>query len=75
MNERPRREGDETMKCEFAGCKHEAQWAALKLWGQGGTLHTCDRHKPGGRKRPESLRHLPSFYDVRPITARGEATR
>lgn len=55
------------MKCEFSGCKKEASWEAHKLWGKGGSLKVCDQHKPGGRPRPESLRHLPSFYDVKPI--------
>lgn len=55
------------MRCEFVGCKHEAKWAAHKLWGKGGTLHTCDKHKPGQRPRPESLKHLPVFYRVEPI--------
>jgi hypothetical protein len=55
------------MKCEFGGCKNEAKWECRKLWGKGGTLCTCDRHKPDASKRPESMRHLPSFYDVKPI--------
>jgi hypothetical protein len=55
------------MKCEFSGCKKEARWDARKLWGKGGSIRVCDEHKPDAEKRPESLRKLPSFYDVRPI--------
>jgi hypothetical protein len=57
-------------KCEVTGCKHEALWAATKLFGKGGVIRTCDEHKPDADKRPESLRHLPFFYKVEPI--RGE---
>jgi hypothetical protein len=59
------------MKCEFTGCKHQAKWACRKLWIQTGApkgvIHTCDKHKPDAEKRPESLRHLPFFYDVQPM--------
>jgi hypothetical protein len=57
------------MKCEFTGCKHEARWAAHKLFGKGGYIRTCDEHKPDAEKRPASLRHLPFFYRVEPIAA------
>lgn len=60
-----------TPTCEFAGCKEPARWDARKLWGKGGSIRTCNEHKPGG-KRPESMKHLPSFYDVRPIGHDGE---
>jgi hypothetical protein len=53
--------------CEVKGCKHEAHWAARKLFGKGETLHVCDEHKPDASRRPEALRHLPFFYDVQPI--------
>ncbi len=55
-------------KCDFGGCKHEAKWNARKLFGKGDTLHTCDQHKPDASKRPPSLRRLPFFYEVTPIT-------
>ena len=58
------------MKCSFTGCKREARWECRKLWGGGGTLHTCDAHKPDAAKRPESLRHLPFFYDVKLLEAK-----
>jgi hypothetical protein len=58
------------MKCEFAGCKCEAKWAAVKLFGDRKTLHVCDEHKPDAAKRKESLKHLPFFYEVRPIAAK-----
>jgi hypothetical protein len=53
--------------CDFAGCMNEARWAALKLFGKGGTLKCCDEHKPDPAKRPKSLRNAPFFYDVRPL--------
>ena len=58
------------MKCQFAGCKDEVRWLCRKLWGKGGTLLTCDGHKPDASKRPEKLRNLPFFYEVSAI-ARG----
>jgi hypothetical protein len=61
------REGGWAMKCEFSGCKNPATWTAHKLWGKGGTLCTCDKHRPGSRPRPESLKHLPSFYRIEPM--------
>jgi hypothetical protein len=54
-------------KCEFTGCKREVKWACRKLFGKGGTIHTCDQHKPDPEKRPERLRHLPFFYEVKPF--------
>jgi hypothetical protein len=63
--------GDHALnKCEFGGCKNRAVWSARKLWGKGGTLRTCDDHKPGSRERPASMQHLPSFYDITPIEGR-----
>lgn len=53
--------------CGFSGCKKPAKWACRQLWGKGGTLHTCDEHKPDPGKRPESLKHLPFFYEVKPL--------
>lgn len=58
-------------KCEFTGCKHPAHWEARKLFGKGGAIFVCDRHKPDANKRPESLRHLPFFYDVKPVAVHG----
>jgi len=55
------------MTCEVKGCNRDAKWDARKLWGKGGSLNICDEHKPDADKRPESLRHLPFFYDVQPI--------
>ena len=55
------------IKCEFCGCKQPAKWVARKLWGKGGEIRTCDAHKPGSARRPEGLKHLPNFYDVRPL--------
>jgi hypothetical protein len=37
------------------------------LWGKGGTLCTCDEHRPDAAKRAPALRHLPMFYEVEPI--------
>jgi hypothetical protein len=54
-------------KCEFGGCEQEARWVARKLWGKGGQLVTCDEHKPDAEKRAPSLRHLPFFYEVKPL--------
>jgi hypothetical protein len=50
--------------CEFIGCNHKAAWLAHKLWGKGGTLRTCDAHKPGGDPRAVAGR---AFYRVEPI--------
>jgi hypothetical protein len=55
------------IKCEFSGCKCEAHWIAIKLWGKGGSLKVCDEHKPDPDKRPESQQKLPFFYDVQPL--------
>jgi hypothetical protein len=55
------------MKCGFSGCKANAAFECRKLWGNGGVLFTCVNHKPGSVRRPESLKKLPFFYDVRPI--------
>lgn len=55
------------MKCDVKGCKHEARWSAVKLFGDRTTLRVCDEHKPDAEKRPPSLRHLPFFYVVEPI--------
>ena len=59
------------MKCDFCGCRKAAAWRCRKLWdaarGKDQTLFTCDAHKPDPEKRPASLRHLPFFYDVRPL--------
>lgn len=57
------------MKCGFAGCKNKAKWACRKLWAaaKGEVLHTCDKHKPDPSKRGDAIKHLPFFYDVRPI--------
>ncbi len=55
-------------RCEFSGCKYEARWLATKLWGKGGTIRTCDDHRPGSLDRPETLRNLPVFYRVELIT-------
>jgi restriction endonuclease Mrr len=56
-------------RCEVAGCKNEQKWAAYKLWkGHSvSVIYVCDEHKPDPEKRPESLRHLPSFYRVEPL--------
>ena len=54
-------------KCVCAGCKKPVAWEARKLWGKGGVIYTCDEHRPGGLPRPESLKNLPSFYEVMPI--------
>lgn len=53
--------------CEFGGCKHRAAWTAHKLWGKGGTIRTCEEHKPGSKPRPASLAHLRDFYRLEPI--------
>lgn len=55
------------MKCEFTGCKHEAKWQAVKLFGDRKTLHVCDQHKPDASKRPASLKNVPMYYEVRSI--------
>ena len=59
------------MKCEFSGCKQPPKWECRKLWGQTnqpkGVILTCDEHKPDPEKRPANLKHLPFFYDVRPL--------
>lgn len=59
-----------TTRCEVTGCKHEARWAAHKLFGKGGTIRVCDEHRPGSSKSRHSLGHATPFYDVRPITTR-----
>jgi hypothetical protein len=55
------------IKCEFGGCKQEARWECRKLFGTGGTIRTCDAHKPDPNSRPAALRHLPFFYEVKGI--------
>ena len=52
-------------KCEFTGCKHEAVWCATKLWGKGGTICTCDEHRPGSRGKPAPGQRV--WYEVKPI--------
>jgi hypothetical protein len=59
------------MKCEFTGCKCEAKWRAEKLFGKGGAICTCDKHKPDASKRSEKTRNLPFFYKVTPIEKPG----
>lgn len=54
-------------KCSFGGCKCEAKYVARKLWGKGGTLLVCEKHKPDANMRPASLRHLPFFYEISAI--------
>lgn len=53
--------------CGLKGCRNHAVWAAVKLFGDRKALLCCDRCKPDRAKRPESQRHLPFFYDVRPL--------
>lgn len=53
--------------CEFTGCKSPAVWVAHKLWGKGGTICTCDGHKPGGK--PGKVPPPRPFYRVEPIVA------
>jgi hypothetical protein len=55
------------MRCEVKGCKADARWTARKLWGTGGSLAVCDEHRPDPANRPDSLKHLPFFYEVAPI--------
>jgi hypothetical protein len=55
-------------RCGVAGCKRPARWSCRKLWGKGGVLLACDEHRPDASKRPPSLRHLPFFYDVQPVS-------
>lgn len=59
--------------CEVSGCNKPRAWICTKLWGKGGTICTCDEHKPDASKRSESLRHLPSFYDIKPIRKTNES--
>ena len=58
-------------KCEMVGCKNAAVWMATKLWGKGGTICTCDRHRPGSNpsSNPKiaALVAARPFYDVKPI--------
>lgn len=54
------------VKCEFLGCKAPAMWSAAKLWGKGGTICTCDEHKPGG-KPSNVIKVTRPWYDVKPI--------
>jgi hypothetical protein len=54
-------------KCEFTGCKREATWVAAKLWGKGGTICTCDEHRPGSNPLPAHLAPERPWYDVKPI--------
>jgi hypothetical protein len=58
------------MKCNFySGCKCEATWRVLHLWGKQIVRYSCDKHKPGQAKRPEALKGLRSFYECTPIVA------
>jgi hypothetical protein len=52
--------------CEFSGCKCKATVIAHKLWGKGGTLRTCDDHKPGRNPHPMTINR--PFYRCEPIT-------
>ncbi len=54
-------------KCFVIGCKNPARWTSQKLYGDGATNLVCDECKPDMAKRPESLRHFPFFYEVRPL--------
>lgn len=53
--------------CEFTGCKKPARWECKKLVGKGRMIWTCDDHKPDMANRPESLKHLPFTWEVRPL--------
>jgi hypothetical protein len=63
------------VKCDIKGCKHEAKWAARKLFGDGKVLHTCDGCKPDTAKLGERVRKAMEergikprlWYDVQPI--------
>jgi hypothetical protein len=60
---------DTIKKCVCSGCKEPVAFVVQKLWGKGGTIYTCARHKPGNNPGPEHLRPARSFYDVKPISA------
>lgn len=57
---------DSAMECEFVGCKCKATTIAHKLWGKGGTLRTCDAHKPGSAGTHPIAQARP-FYRLEPI--------
>lgn len=62
---------ERTMKCDFySGCKCEAKWRVLHLWGQRIVRHACDKHKPGQRERPDGLKKLPAFYECTPVVGK-----
>jgi hypothetical protein len=56
-----------TIKCFSTGCKNPAKYKVTKLFGDKGTFHNCENCKPDINKRPESIRHLPFFYNVQAI--------
>jgi hypothetical protein len=63
--------GANDTKCEFSGCKNKATWKATKLWGKGGTICTCDDHKPGynvARMKIDQQNDR-QWYRVEPIKA------
>ena len=52
------------MKCDFySGCKCEATWRVLHLWGERIVRYSCDKHKPGQRM----AKTLPNFYECTPL--------
>ena len=57
------------MKCVFLGCKRPVVYECRKLWGKGGIDYACEAHKPDASTRPPALRHLPEFFEVKPIRA------
>lgn len=54
--------------CDFGGCKCEAAWVATRLWGKGGTIRTCDEHRPGAKAKPAKPGER-VWYRVEPIDA------
>lgn len=56
---------DSALECDFGGCHCKATTIAHKLWGKGGTLRTCDEHRPGQNPHPITANR--PFYRLEPI--------
>lgn len=57
---------DSSKECEFVGCHCKATTIAHKLFGKGGTIRTCNAHRPGSRPSPAIKPQRP-FYRIEPI--------
>jgi len=60
-------------QCEFKGCERAARWVSTKLTGTGGTLRTCDEHRPDALPRSAGAGGR-VWYEFRPMRASEQAS-